>query len=135
MIDEKLIGKNYMQVFKPNEILKINAYFMYVDSIDDDSFRIFENAGLKVVRVESFDLVRVDNFDLMPTGDNIEQSPYRFTTCRINIKNIDKFIACMKSQYTNQLLTGGNNYTEVCKAFHSWLNTEKRFPEFDLNNI
>lgn len=71
----------------------------------------------------------------MPTGDNIEQSPYRFTTCRINSKNIDKFITCMKSQYTNQLLTGGNNYTEVCKAFHNWLNTEKRFPEFNLNNI
>ena len=40
MIDEKLIGKNYMQVFKPNELLKINAYFMYVDSKDDDSFRL-----------------------------------------------------------------------------------------------
>ena len=127
MIDEKLIGKNYMQVFKPNELLKINAYFMYVDSKDDDSFRIFENAGLKVVRVESF--------DLMPTGDNTEQCPYRFTTCRTNIKNIDKFIVCMKSQYTNQLLKGGNDYTEVCVAFHRWLNTEKRFPEFDLNNI
>lgn len=55
MIDEKLIGKNYMQVFKPNELLKINAYFMYVDSKDDDSFRIFENVGLKVVRVDNFD--------------------------------------------------------------------------------
>lgn len=127
MIDEKLIGKNYMQVFKPNELLKINAYFMYVDSKDDDSFRIFNNAGIKVIRVESYDLT--------PTGENTEQCPYRFTTCKVNIKNIDKFIACMKSQYTNQLLTGGKNYTEICVAFHRWLNTEQRFPEFKLSDI
>ena len=88
MTDKNLIGTNYMQVFKPKKTLFIPyKYFIYVDTVDDESFRIFNNSNLKVTRVESFNLVPVNSL-------SEEAVTYRFTTCKIanKVENVERFL-------------------------------------------